>query len=126
MTELSDTQLNRRFIEQWEWIPGFIRHKFTPTSVVSILVAAFSCGTVASNYRGKFHTAEIARAQDHQLLVKQTEAVNSIAMRLEHLDGTLQGLDRRLSIQEEWQLKVIGTAETINIPRISHRVKHPP
>lgn len=133
MNDLTDTQINRTFSEQWAWIPGFVKRKFTPTSVVSILIAAFSCGGVAASYRAKFHEAEKSRASDHRLLVKQVDvsskqadAINSIAVQLAHLDGTLQGLDRRLSLQEQWQQKVTGTAETISVPRVGRHGKHTP
>lgn len=116
----TDTQVNRTFVEQWSWIPAAIRKKFTPTAVISILVAAFSFGSAAANYRAKFHEAEKSRASDHRVLLEQTRAINSITTQLAHLDGTLQGLDRRLYLQEEWQHSVTHVAETITVPK-SHR-----
>lgn len=119
----TDTQVNRTLIEQWSWIPSAIRKKFTPTAVISILLAAFSFGSAAATYRAKFHEAEKGRIADHRVLVEQTKAVQSITNQLAHLDGTLQGLDRRLSLQEEWQQKVTGVAEAFTIPK-SHRTRH--
>jgi hypothetical protein len=121
----TDTQVNKRLLESWAWIPAEIRKKFTPTSVVSILVVAFGCGSAVASYRSKFHEADRARREDHSVLIEQTRAVNSIANQLAHLDGTLQGLDRRLSLQEEWQQKVTGVAETVAVPKLGHRARKP-
>lgn len=133
----ADTQINRKFVEQWKWIPAALRAKFTPTAVISILIAAFSFGSAAATYRAKFHEAEKGRVADHRLLLKQqdtqsdqTKAIANIAAQLAHLDGTLQGLDRRLDNLEDWRNGIkqdVQDANQVRIPKLTnHRVKHPP
>lgn len=120
----TDTQVNRVLVARWAWIPVELRKKFTPTSVVSILIAAFSCGSFAATYRAKFHEAEKSRVADHQLLVKQSEWQTKINETLIHVNDTLTHLDDRMSDQEQWRRGLEYNAEHIVIPKAgSHRAQ---
>lgn len=121
----SDTQVNRHLLESWSWIPTAIRKKFTPTSVVSILFVAFSCGSAIANYRAKFHEAEKGRVEDHHLLVKQAEWQTKINETLIHVNDTLTHLDDRMSDQEQWRRELEYNAEHIVVPKQSHRTRKP-
>lgn len=126
MSDESDTQVNRKFMANWGWIPTAIRHKFTPTSVVTILIFAFTCGGTAATYRAKFHEAEKGRVEDHRLLVKQAEWQTKINETLIHVNDTLSHLDDRMSEQEQWRHDLEYDAERIKVPKLTgHRAtKH--
>lgn len=108
MTE--DTQTNLKFAQRWAFLPAAIKHRFTPTSVISLIVMTFSLGGAVAVYKASFEQSQESQKKDHELLVKQadligeqTKALNSTNQRLEHLDGTLEGLDARMANLEGWR-----------------------
>lgn len=119
----TETAVNKRLLESWSWIPAAVRRRFTPTSVVSIIVVTFGCGGAVATYRAKFHESEMARRADHSLLVEQAKGQSAIAVQLAKLDGTLNGLNDRLGDLENWRNGVTHVAETTPIPkaRRAHR-----
>lgn len=110
MNELSDTQTNLRFAKRWAFLPSAIKNRFTPTSVISLIVTAFTLGGAVAVYKTNFEQAQENQAADHKLLEKQaeligeqTKALNQTNERLAHLDGTLEGLDKRIGTLEGWR-----------------------
>lgn len=102
-----ETEINETLAKKWSWVPASVRAKFTPTSVISIIVTAFTFGGAVAVYKFKYQQAEHDRREDHEVLVKlvksQTDTSHQIDMHLQHLDDTLQGVDQRLGDVEAWR-----------------------